>query len=93
MDLDIHSQIEDAGERRRQSLAMADSALNDVVDLVPEALASGMTKRDIAELAGISRLTLDAVLRRRRDQESFEAKMRPPQIGDIKKVIDELSST
>jgi hypothetical protein len=62
---DFRDQIDAAGERRRQALAMADSALNDVADLVPEALASGLTKRDIAELAGVSPLTLDAVLRRR----------------------------
>lgn len=90
MDLDISHQIEAAGERRRQALAMADSALNDVVDFVPEALDSGMTKREVAELAGISRLTLDAVLRRRREQERFDAQVRHG-IGDIRKVIDELS--
>ena len=63
---DLRDQIDAAGERRLQALALADSALNDVADLVPEALASGMTRREIADLAGVSALTLDAVLRRRR---------------------------
>jgi transcriptional regulator with XRE-family HTH domain len=42
-----------------------------VADLVPEALASGMTKREVAELAGVSALTLDAVLRRRSAETSL----------------------
>ena len=76
---DLRDQIDAAGERRLQALALADSALNDVADLVPEALASGMTRREIADLAGVSALTLDAVLRRRRSEAAFRE--RHPHIG------------
>ena len=74
---DFREQIDAAGERRAQALAMADSALNDVADLVPEALASGMTRREIAELAGVSALTLDAVLRRRRLEAEIREQLGP----------------
>jgi hypothetical protein len=77
---DFREQIDAAGERRAQALALADSALNDVADLVPEALASGMTKREIAELAGVSSLTLDAVLRRRRAEAVIRARLGPAEL-------------
>ena len=80
---DIHARIDEAGERRRQALAMADSALNDVVDLVPEALDAGMTKQEIAQLTGVSRMTIDAVLSRRRDA---------AHLGDIHAVVARLSA-
>ena len=86
---DLHLQIEAAGERRRQALAMADSALHDIVDLLPEALAAGLTKHEIAELAGVSRLTLDAVMRRRRDEQQFHA-LSNAQLGEIQKLADQL---
>jgi transcriptional regulator GlxA family with amidase domain len=86
MDDDLREQIDAAGERRRQGLAIADSALNDVVDLVEDALDAGMSKADIADLAGISRLTLDAVLRRR----SAEAERRaglPGTAGELERAL------
>ena len=87
---DIQHRIEAAGERRRQALAMADSALHDVVDLLPAALDAGLNKREIAELAGVSRLTLDAVLRRRRAEAEFERQMLSQREG-LQHVIDELT--
>jgi hypothetical protein len=92
MDTDLHDQIEALGERRRQGLALADAALNDVVDLVPLALAAGMTKDEIAELAGASRQTLDAVARRRRKDPEFHDRMRR-QLDDIKDMLDQLASS
>ena len=86
---DLHLQIEAAGERRRQALAMADSALHDIVDLLPEALAAGLSKQEIAQLAGVSRLTLDAVMRRRRDEQQFHA-LSNAQLGEIQKLADQL---
>ena len=80
---DIHDKIDEAGERRRQALAMADSALNDIVDLVPDALAAGMSKEQVAELTGVSRLTIDAVMRRRRDVAHLD---------DIHAVVERLSA-
>ena len=80
---DIQDKIDEAAERRRQALAMADSALNDVVDLVPEALAAGMSKEQVAELTGVSRLMIDAVMRRRRDA---------AHLGDIHAVVERLSA-
>ena len=83
---DVKDHIDEAGERRRQALALADSALNDIVDFVPDALASGMTKADVAELAGISRLTLDAVLRRREAEAAFLASL-PGTPGELERML------
>jgi hypothetical protein len=91
MDSDIHFQLEAAGERRRQGLAVADSALNDVADLLPLALAEGMTKDEVAELAGVSRQTLDAVARRRRKEPEYQERMRR-RLDDMQSVVDQLSA-
>jgi N-acetyl-gamma-glutamylphosphate reductase len=90
MDDDIPDRIEALGDRRSQGLAIADAALNDVVDLLPLALASGMTKDAVAELAGVSRQTLDAVARRRRKDPEFHERMRR-QLDEIKDVLDQIS--
>jgi hypothetical protein len=86
---DVRRRISEAGERRLQGLAIADSALHDVADVVPEALEAGLTKEEIAELVGVSRLTLDAVMRRRRQDEEFHAQMRR-QLEDIRVVLEQL---
>jgi transcriptional regulator GlxA family with amidase domain len=91
MDSDIADQLEAAGERRRQGLAVADSALNDVVELLPLALAAGMSKDDVAELAGVSRQTLDAVVRRRRKEPGFQDRLRLHR-NDIKGLLDEMTA-
>jgi hypothetical protein len=92
MDDDIPARIEALGDRRSQGLAIADSALNDVVDLLPVALASGMSKDDVAELAGVSRQTLDGIARRRRKDPEFHERMRR-QLDDIKHVLDQLAGS
>ena len=91
MDSDIADQLEAAGERRRQGLAVADSALNDVVDLLPLALAAGMSKDDVAEIAGVSRQTLDAVVRRRRKEPGFQDRLRLHR-NDIKGLLDQMTA-
>jgi hypothetical protein len=88
---DIPARIEALGDRRSQGLAIADSALNDVVDLLPLALAEGMTKDEVAELAGVSRQTLDGIARRRRKDPEFHERMRR-QLDDIKDVLEQLST-
>jgi transcriptional regulator GlxA family with amidase domain len=92
MDDHIPDRIEALGDRRSQGLAIADAALNDIVDLLPVALAAGMTKDEVAELAGVSRQTLDGVARRRRKDPEFHERMRK-QLDDIKGVLDQLSSS
>jgi hypothetical protein len=91
MDNDIRAQLEAAGERRRQGLAMADSALEDAVDLLPLALSAGMTKDEVAELAGVSRQALDAVNRRRRKDPEYQARMHG-RLDDVKDVLDQLAA-
>jgi hypothetical protein len=90
MNDDIPDRIESLGDRRSQGLAIADAALNDIVDLLPVALAAGMTKDEVAQLAGVSRQTLDGVARRRRKDPEFHERMRK-QLDDIKDVLDQLS--
>ena len=62
----FRARLDEAGERRLQALAIAESALNDVLDLLPDALESGMSEADVAELAQVHPLTLDVVRTRRR---------------------------
>ncbi len=92
MDPDLHLRLEALGERRRQGLAIADSALNDAVDVLPLAFAAGMTKDEVAEHMGVSRQQLEAVARRRRKDPEFHERMRR-QLDDIRDVLDQLAES
>jgi len=62
----LRTRLDQLGERRLQALAIAESALNDVLDLLPEAIAAGMSEGEVAELAQVHPLTLDVAGTRRR---------------------------
>ena len=60
---EMRERIRAHGDARREALAQADAELDAVVQLVPSALALGLTKVELAQLGAISRPTLDAKLR------------------------------
>lgn len=60
---DVRDELRARGARRAQLLKEASEELDAIAELVPAALADGMTKVQLAELASISRPTLDALLR------------------------------
>lgn len=51
------------GERRRRSLATAEQELKEIAALLPSALEAGIPKAEIQRLTGVSRPTIDALLR------------------------------
>jgi hypothetical protein len=62
----LRRQLQRHGAKRRQSLDAAEQALHDIAELLPSALVAGITKREIQRLTGVSRPTIDALLRERR---------------------------
>ena len=73
MDELLRTRIDEAGERRLQALAMAESALRDVLDLLPDALEAGLSEEEVARLAQMDPATLDVVDARRRFEKRFSA--------------------
>jgi hypothetical protein len=61
---DLRDQLRQHGDARRQALETAAAELRAIENLVPAARDAGLTKVEIAELGGVSRPTLDALLRR-----------------------------
>jgi hypothetical protein len=61
----IRRELQQYAAKRRRSLDAAEVALNDIADLLPSALAAGITKTEIQRLTGVSRPTIDRLLRRR----------------------------
>jgi hypothetical protein len=62
----LRRQLRRYGARRQQSLDAADQALAAIAGLLPDALEAGITKTEIQRLTGVSRPTIDALLRTRR---------------------------
>jgi len=54
------AELRELGERRRAALAEADAALRRVEELLPGALAAGLSMSEIATLSAVSRPTLYA---------------------------------
>jgi hypothetical protein len=53
--------------RRQRGLDIAQAELDQLAALIPVALEVGLTKMQIHELSGVSRPTIDALLRRKVD--------------------------
>lgn len=51
------------GELRRRSLATAEQELVEIASLLPAAFQAGITKAEIQRLTGVSRPTINALLR------------------------------
>jgi hypothetical protein len=62
----LERQLQRHGVRRRQGLDVADQALQDIAELLPAALDAGIPKIAIQRLTGVSRPTIDLLLRDRR---------------------------
>jgi hypothetical protein len=61
----LRRQLQRHGVRRRQALDVADQALQDIAELLPAALDAGITKTEMQRLTGVSRPTIDSLLRDR----------------------------
>jgi hypothetical protein len=61
----VRRELQSYAAKRRQSLDAAEAALNEIADLLPSALEAGITKLEIQRLTGVSRPTIDRLLRRR----------------------------
>jgi hypothetical protein len=59
----LSRELERQGALRRGGLATADRALREIAALLPDALEAGITKVEIQRLTGVSRPTIDALLR------------------------------
>ena len=55
------------GDLRRRSLATAEQELREIALLLPAALRAGITKTEIQQWTGVSRPTINALLRDERD--------------------------
>jgi hypothetical protein len=62
----LRRQLQRHAAKRRQSLDTAEQALKEIADLLPSALEAGITKIEIQRLTGVSRPTIDRLLRERR---------------------------
>jgi Fic family protein len=62
----LRRQLQRHAAKRRQSLDAAEAALKEIADLLPFALEAGITKIEIQRLTGVSRPTIDRLLRERR---------------------------
>jgi hypothetical protein len=62
----LRRQLQRHAAKRRQSLDAAAEALKEIADLLPSALEAGITKIEIQRLTGVSRPTIDRLLRERR---------------------------
>lgn len=60
----LRSQLRQHAERRQEGLAAASQELDAIADLLPRALDLGIKKVELAELTGLSRPTINALLRR-----------------------------
>lgn len=60
------TRLREHGDRRRAADATSKQELKRIAKLIPTALQAGITKRDIARLTGVSRPTIDAILKRHR---------------------------
>jgi hypothetical protein len=59
----LRRELERQGALRRGGLATADRALREIAALLPDALEAGITKMEIRRLTGVSRPTIDGLLR------------------------------
>jgi hypothetical protein len=59
----LRRELERQGVLRRSGLEAADQALRGIAALVPAAIEAGITKVEIQRLTGVSRPTIDALLR------------------------------
>ena len=62
----LRRQLQRHAAKRRQSLDAAAEGLKEIADLLPSALEAGITKIEIQRLTGVSRPTIDRLLRERR---------------------------
>lgn len=60
----VTAQLRKHGERRAHALQAAETEMEAIAALIPEALAVRLTKSEIAEIAGLSRPTIYELLRR-----------------------------
>lgn len=58
------TRLREHGDRRRAAEATSKQELKRIAKLIPTAIDAGITKREIARLTGVSRPTIDAILRR-----------------------------
>jgi hypothetical protein len=61
----LRRELQRYAAKRRQSLEAAEVALKEIADLLPSALEAGITKLEIQRLTGVSRPTIDRLLRGR----------------------------
>jgi hypothetical protein len=59
----LRRELERQGALRRSGLEAADKALRGIAALLPDAIEAGITKVEIQGLTGVSRPTIDALLR------------------------------
>jgi hypothetical protein len=62
----LRARLREEGERRKRGLAAAEQARDAIADLLPAALDAGITKVELSKLTGLTRPTIDALLKRRR---------------------------
>jgi hypothetical protein len=64
------AEFERQAEIRRAAKASDREALDAIAALIPEAIAAGISKREISRRTGVSRVWMDEMLRRRADEDS-----------------------
>ena len=62
----LAAQLREHGRRRHEADATSRRELDATAELLPAALEAGISKREIARLARVSRPTLDEMLKRHR---------------------------
>lgn len=60
----LKAELQKHGERRQAAEATSKAELERIAEVIPQALAAGITKVEIARLTGVSRPTIDAILDR-----------------------------
>jgi hypothetical protein len=60
----LTAQLREHGERRRAARDADRKELDAIAELLPRALDSGISKREVVRLTGVSRTWLDELIRR-----------------------------
>ena len=60
----LRAQLQEHGDRRRAARAVDREQLDAIATLLPEALNTGISKREITRLTGVSRTWIEALIKR-----------------------------
>jgi lambda repressor-like predicted transcriptional regulator len=59
------AELQQQADRRQAAQAVARDAIAEIAKLLPAAIEAGISKREISRRTGLSRVTIDELLRRR----------------------------